>query len=44
MASVFFDPTVFIDRDGVIESVLHGYHSYDELREQNGGLIDAMAG
>ena len=25
--------TVFIDRDGMIESVLHGYHSYDELRE-----------
>jgi thiol-disulfide isomerase/thioredoxin len=32
--------TVFIDRDGMIESVLHGYHSYDELREHAIKTVD----
>lgn len=32
--------TVFIDKDGVIESVLQGYHSYDELREHAIGRVD----
>jgi peroxiredoxin len=32
--------TVFIDEDGVIESVLQGYHSYDELHEHAIGPVD----
>ena len=32
--------TVFIDRDGVIERILHGYHSYDELREHAIKTVD----
>ena len=45
LASPFSDvtllpTTVFIDEDGVIESVLLGYHSYDELREHAIGSVD----
>ncbi len=32
--------TFFIDRNGMIESVLEGYHSYDELREHAIGTVD----
>jgi len=32
--------TVFIDEDGMIENVLQGYHSYDELREYAIGPVD----
>ena len=45
LASPFSDvtllpTTVFIDEDGVIESVLLGYHSYDELRKHAIGPVD----